>query len=218
MVLEEIKNTSLYKKCTNEEYELIYHGLNGGVRQGILFDSSYIECLISGVVGPYMISTFLNMLSEIESNKYNGLVENIVIRFSSPGGSVYDCLTILDLIDVYNCDPLNTSKICMFGTGFIGSAGLLVFVSGDKRNCSNNSKFMYHQISSSVNYSPLRELESYTGFLTKLEDDCDNYLMKKTKLKKKDLEQFKKKDVYFDAETALKYGIVHEVLHIDKKG
>lgn len=194
-----------------DNYLVIYRGFKAN-KQGILFDSSYIDCTISGTVGPHMVCTFLDTVSELEEHSFNNVVEFAVINFSSGGGYLFECLNIIDIVESYNINGINLTKICMFGSGFIASAGLLIFLTGYKRNCSATAKFMYHQLSAGCFLSKLKDMDNYVEFLKKIEEDMDSYIMSKTKMKKRDLLKFKADDVYFGAEEALKYGIVENII------
>lgn len=131
----------------------------------------------------------------------------ITLIVNSPGGEVYNGLAIADAINLSKT-PINVVVL-----GRAMSMGLLIAVCGHYRSASKNARFMYHEGSyeaSGTGKIHKNELAEYT----KLEKIYDDMLMQKSKLTIKELKNIKTsaKEWYFDANTALKLGIIDQIL------
>jgi ATP-dependent Clp protease protease subunit len=133
--------------------------------------------------------------------------EPLTIVVNSPGGEVYDGIAIVDAMNLSKT-PINVVVL-----GRAMSMGLLIAACGHHRAASRNARFMYHEGSyeaSGTGKIHKNELAEYT----KLEKLYDNILMEKTKLTTKELKNIKNsaKEWYFDSNTALKLGIIDEIV------
>jgi len=175
----------------------------------------------------------LLMLSEIEAKEVDKIVEAIYyfneeesqkvinvlehpsykpepirIVLKSEGGSMYDGLALIDVIE--------NSKIPIHITahGCVMSMALNVLVSGHEKYCSKNTTFMYHEGWYSIPESNIQEHKDELQEAERLNELCDNYLISKTKFTIEILEKIRKsrKNWYFDANEALKYGVVNKIL------
>lgn len=173
------------------------------------------------------------MLSEIEEGEINRIIETIYqlneeesqkiinilqqpdyqpepikIVLKSEGGSIYDGLALIDVIE--------KSKIPVHITahGCVMSMALNVLVSGHKRFCSKNTTFMYHDGWYEMGEKNVQEHKDELKEAERLSKICDNYLISRTNLKIAKLKRIKKtgKNWYFDAKDALEYGVVNEIL------
>jgi len=73
---------------------------------------------------------------ESESNK-----KEIYIILSSGGGNAYDGLALYDRIRQSEC------QIIIVGTGMVASMGLIIFLAGDERRITENTRLLNHQVS-----------------------------------------------------------------------
>jgi ATP-dependent Clp protease protease subunit len=93
------------------------------------------------------------------------------------------------------------------------SMALVVFAAGHRRFASKYATFMYHEASYGSDGKVLfheQELKE-----TKRTDKiCDEYFLSKTKFTAKQLKDIrdKRSEWYFDVKTAMKYGLVDELL------
>jgi ATP-dependent Clp protease protease subunit len=131
----------------------------------------------------------------------------LTIVVNSPGGEVYDGIAIVDAMNLSKT-PVNVVVL-----GRAMSMGLLIAACGHHRSASRNARFMYHEGSyeaSGTGKIHKNELAEYT----KLEKLYDSILMEKTKLTAKEIKNLKNssKEWYFDSNTALKLGIIDEIL------
>lgn len=138
----------------------------------------------------------------------NYIPEPIRIVLKSEGGSMYDGLALIDVIE--------NSKIPIHITahGCVMSMALNVLVSGHQRFCSKNTTFMYHESWYNMPDSGIQEHKAELKEAERLNELCDNYLISRTKFTMDVLEKTRKsrKNWYFDANEALKYGVVNEII------
>ncbi len=129
----------------------------------------------------------------------------IHLRINSYGGSVFAAFGSIDY--------MNQSKtpIYTYIDGCAASAGTIMSVCGTQRFIGENSYMLVHQLSS-----------THWGKYQELQDDMKNSdnLMKrikeiyeeKTKIPKTKMDEILKHDLWWDARTCLKYGLVDEIL------
>jgi ATP-dependent Clp protease protease subunit len=162
-------------------------------------------------------------IGDIETDIVNDIIQNIYeineedakkqstepikLIINSAGGEIYSGLALIDIIGM-SLTPIHT--ICHGGAM---SMGLIIFVAGHHRSASRNATFMYHEA--------MYGLEGKTAYhkqemkeANRIDKICDDFLLSKTKLTTKLLNNVKDKqqEWYFNAETALKYGVVDEIL------
>jgi ATP-dependent Clp protease protease subunit len=123
------------------------------------------------------------------------------------GGSVYDGLGLIGAIE------LSTTPVVVTCLGSAMSMGLFILAAGHHRRAHHLSTVMYHQISL-ASFDKLEGFKKDALEAQRLEEMCDNLLFKRTKLKAKDLADYKtrKADWYMSAQEALKWGIIDEVI------
>lgn len=102
---------------------------------GIDFESRRME--FSSDVNDVMQSLVIRALLKMQEISN----DPIEIYFSSDGGSLSSGLAIYDAIRACPC------HIAMFGNGTIASAGTIIFLAGDTRVVSQNTRFMIHSVS-----------------------------------------------------------------------
>lgn len=128
----------------------------------------------------------------------------IYLHISSFGGSVFDALTAIDVIQ--------SCKVPVYTIieGATASAGTLMSVVGKKRYMRPNAYMLIHQLSS-----------GFWGKMSEIEDDFQNnkILMDKimdiykehADIPKKQLGEVLKHDLWWDTEKCQKYGLVDEI-------
>ena len=95
--------------------------------------------------------------------------------------------------------------------GEAASAATLISVVGHKRFINSNAHMLIHQITSGF-WGKMMEIEdefkNLNLYMSKLKSIYENH----TNLSEKKLNRILKKDIVWDSDTCLKYGLVDEIL------
>jgi ATP-dependent Clp protease protease subunit len=134
--------------------------------------------------------------------------EPIKLIVNSPGGDVYHGFALVDVIS-NSQTPIHT--ICH---GHAMSAALVVYAAGHKRFASQRATFMYHEIAWLTHQEKLQYHLQEAKEGERMWKIYDDYLLSRTKLTAKQLKDVrdKRSEWYFDVKTAVKYGLVDEIL------
>jgi ATP-dependent protease ClpP protease subunit len=142
-------------------------------------------------------------------NRSNSLgIEQTVpinLHINSYGGSLFAGFSSVDY--VLNC-PVPVHSII---DGCAASAATLFSVVATKRYIHKHSFMLIHQLSSGMwgNYESLKDQMENNDLLM---ETLRSIYTENTKIPKRILNQLLKKDLWFDAETCLKYGLVDEII------
>lgn len=130
----------------------------------------------------------------------------IHLHINSKGGTISDGIAILENI-------LRLKKYAVIIThveGMAASAATFFSIAGDKRYIHPHSYMMIHQLSSGM-------LGSYSQFQDK-QENLDEYMRmikqlyrEYTEVPMKKLDEILKRDIYFNAEKCLEYGLVDAI-------
>jgi ATP-dependent Clp protease protease subunit len=177
----------------------------------------------------YMIERTLYLFDNIEKTSVRTVIENIIkinkydddidkkekdykrapieIIINSKGGSVYDGLGLINVIDN------SRTAIHTYVYGLAASMGLLIAVSGHRRFVGRLSTFMYHSISNTIG-GKLEHLKNRLDEVQRLQQVYDEYLLGRTKLELGQLisAQEYKRDWFLNPEEALEWGIADEIV------
>ena len=139
------------------------------------------------------------------ANSLNIATPEIYLHINSYGGSVFAGMAAVDYIRKSRADVVTVIDGCA------ASAATLMSVVGKRRLINEHSFMLIHQLSTSM-----------WGKFEDLKDDMKNneLLMKviktiyeeHTKIPKKELSKILKHDLWWDAKTCLKYGLVDEII------
>lgn len=183
-------------KLTEQQMLLEYslsHGIN--IRDRII--------RITDEIDQFTVDIVDTALSEMQRESRKG----ITVKISSPGGETYAALAIVDLL----CS--STCHITTIGLGHVFSAATLILACGDKRLIGPRSYIMMHEASFEVS-GRHSDVTDYVNQVHREEDMWAQYIAEFTAYRDKDFwkAQAHKRDWYLDAEEAVVYGIVDEVL------
>ncbi|MBD0380207.1 ATP-dependent Clp protease proteolytic subunit [Paenibacillus sedimenti] len=130
----------------------------------------------------------------------------IDLIINSNGGSVYDGLALINVID-NSKTPVHT-----YVYGLAASMSLLIAASGHKRYAGRLSTFMYHSVSNHIG-GQFERLKNRLDETERLQTIYDEYLISKTKFRLEDLKnvQEHQRDWFISPEEALELGIVDEI-------
>ena len=133
--------------------------------------------------------------------------EDISLYINSPGGSITSGMAIYDTMNLIKSD---VSTICV-GMAASMAAFLLSCGKKGKRYCLPNSEVMIHQPLGGVN-GQATEIDIVAKRIINIRSKINSILAKNTKRNLKQIEKDTDRDYYMDANSALDYGIIDEIL------
>lgn len=173
--------------------------------------SSNLDVYFSEDVEDASILTLIKSLREKEqvsldvSNKFGIPPIPIKLYISSNGGSLFAGFGASDVIRTLKV-PVHT-----FICGHAASAATILSVMGTKRFMYKRSHILIHQLASFCwgKHDKIKdEVENLDNFMSLIKDFYAQY----TKISRKQLDNILKRDMWFDAKTALQYGLIDEIL------
>lgn len=130
---------------------------------------------------------------------------HIKLHINSDGGEVFGALSIVDRIQ--------SSKIPIYSyaEGLVASASTLISVSCHKRYIRRNTILLIHQVRSwfQGTYEDFNDEKQNMDLVMKIIKDV---YLKRTKFTEEELNTLLKRDIYLNAEDAIKYGIADEII------
>ena len=133
--------------------------------------------------------------------------KDIQLYINSPGGSVYDGLAILDTMNFIKPD------VATYGVGLQASFGAVLLAAGakGKRHMLPNSRVMMHQPhGGSKGQITDQEISLREGM--RLKELLIDIMAKATGKKRDKVKNDMERDFWMNAEEALEYGIIDEVI------
>lgn len=134
-------------------------------------------------------------------------IKDIVVIIDSYGGYVDSMWAMQDAISLVTC------KVHTLCIGKAMSCGQMMLVGGSKgcRYATPNSRIMMHQISSWA-AGTVSDIQNYTDELKRLDKQFKEFVTKKTKLTKTQLDKMLQDDCYMSPTEALKYGFIDKII------
>ena len=145
-----------------------------------------------------------------DADKKLGKKEPIEILINSCGGTVYDGLSLISLIENMKDDGYT---IITTNMGYAFSMGFMISIVGSVRRSFRYATYLHHDMAS-MNYGKLAYMEEEVNDMKVLRKRMDDIVLKYTKLTQADLDEInnKKLDKRYTAEEALALKICDEVL------
>ena len=128
----------------------------------------------------------------------------IYLHISSFGGSVFAAFTAIDIIMACQVDIITIID------GASASAGTLMSVVGKKRYIRPNAYMLVHQLSAG-SWGKMSQLEDDFTNNKRLMEQIKTIYKEHSRIPKKELNEILKHDLWWDADTCLKYGLVDEL-------
>ena len=138
-------------------------------------------------------------------------IDPIEMLVSTEGGAVTEMFATLDVMNSIK----NTCEIHTIGLGKVMSAGILILANGTKgnRKIGKYTRLMLHSISGG-DFGSIKQLENNIKEVKWYQDNYIKALTECSNMSSRQLKAIfrKKSDTYFDAEQAIKWGIVDEII------
>ena len=164
------------------------------------------EIFLTGEVDAESMGSLLKQLMFLNHESPD---EEITLYINSPGGEVDSGFAVYDYIKVMPA-PLRT--VCV---GLAASMGAILFLAAQKREMFPHSKIMIHDPApgggSLAGMKPA-QLEDYLSSLKKVQKVLGDTIASATGQTRKWVLTKTKKDTYFDADEALKYGLATKII------
>lgn len=130
---------------------------------------------------------------------------HIKLHINSDGGEVFGALSIVDRIQ--------SSKVPVhsYAEGLVASASTLISVCCHKRYIRKNTILLIHQVRSwfEGTYEDFNDEKQNMDLIMKIVKDV---YLKHTKFTEEELNTLLKRDIYLNAEDAIKYGLADEII------
>jgi ATP-dependent protease ClpP protease subunit len=130
---------------------------------------------------------------------------HIKLHINSDGGEVFGALSIVDRIQ--------SSKVPIhsYAEGLVASASTLISVSCHKRYIRKNTILLIHQVRSwfEGTYEDFNDEKQNMDLIMKVVKDI---YLKHTKFTEDELNTLLKRDIYLNADDAIKYGLADEIV------
>ncbi len=159
---------------------------------------------IVGGIDDYVANLVVAQLLFLESEDPK---KDIFMYINSPGGVITSGLSILDTMNYLKCD---VSTVC-FGQAASMGAVLLSCGTKGKRFALPNSRVMIHQPLGGAR-GQATDIEIQAKEILTLKEKLNKILAEKTNQSLKKIASDTERDYFMNAEEAVKYGLVDEVL------
>jgi len=131
--------------------------------------------------------------------------EPIHLYISSPGGSVLDGYSIMDIMEHIQA-PVYT--YCL---GMAASMGALIFISGQKRHMLKNSELMLHQPLGGVQ-GQATDIVITANRILATKEKINQYIATKSNMSLETISKEMDRDRWFNAQEAVEVGLADEIL------
>lgn len=158
----------------------------------------------------YEIENPIMHLLEMEQKKD---VAEITIYLNSPGGDAYAAFGLYDVIKHVQKSGIKIKIVC-FGIS-ASAAAMILLQAADERIATENVRFLLHEISrwAFFSHETTSELSDELNEMKILEDNIVSILVKKCDQAEKTVRALiKRKEVWFSAKEALKFGLIDKII------
>lgn len=133
--------------------------------------------------------------------------EPIVVFISSPGGHVESGDMIYDAIKFIK------PKVITVGSGWVASAGALIFVAAEKENRYSlpNTRFLLHQPSGGF-HGRAEDFDAYSREINCMKERLNKIFSDATGQPIETIELDTERDFWLSAQESLAYGLVHKIV------
>ena len=134
----------------------------------------------------------------------------IDVYVNSPGGHVESGDTIHDMIRFVD----SVAPVRVIGTGWVASAGALIFVAGvkERRVCLPNTRFLLHQPMGGVR-GPAVDIDIEAREIIKMRERLNRLFSRETGQTYEKVAKDTDRNYWMSAEEAIKYGMVSRIIN-----
>jgi ATP-dependent Clp protease protease subunit len=159
--------------------------------------------IISGEINQRVAAAVMGQLLAMSAESE----DDITVYINSQGGHVEAGDTIHDMIRFV------TPRVKMIGTGWVASAGALIYVSvpREQRFCLPNTRFLLHQPAGGAGGSA-SDIEIEAREILRMRDRLNRIFARETGQPLERIEEDTHRNFWLDAEAAVKYGIAGTII------
>ena len=134
--------------------------------------------------------------------------DDIKIVLNSPGGHVESGDTIFDMIRFVK------PKVKIIGTGWVASAGALIYVAADKENrvCLPNTRFLLHQPMGGTGIRQASDIAIEAEEIIKMRRRLNETFAEQTGQPIERVERDTERNFWLSAQQAIEYGLVDKIV------
>ena len=182
---------TVIEKNSNKEYA--YDLYSRMLKDRIVFLSGEINDATANIVVSELL--YLDNLSN----------EEIYLYINSPGGSITSGMSIYDTMNFIK------SPVVTIGLGMCASMAAFLLSSGNKRFALPNTEIMIHQPIGGAQ-GQATDIKIAAERIIKLKEKLNKIFAKNTKQSLKKISQDTERDNFLDAQEALNYGLIDEII------
>ncbi|MBQ6840845.1 MAG: ATP-dependent Clp protease proteolytic subunit [Bacilli bacterium] len=156
---------------------------------------------LTGEINDVNANSVIGQLLYLDSQNNN----DIYLYINSPGGSVTAGLGIYDTMHYIK------SNVITIGLGMCASMGAFLLSSGNKRCALPNCEIMIHEPLGGAS-GQASDIKILSDRILKVKKKINKILAKNTKKSIQRIEKDTLKDNYMDADEALSYGLIDEII------
>lgn len=159
--------------------------------------------IISGEINQKLAEKVTNQLITLDSFSN----EPIKVLINSQGGHVEAGDTIHDMLKFVN------SKVIIIGTGWVASAGIIIYLAADKENRYSlpNTRYLIHQPSGGV-YGQATDIQIEATEIIRMRERLNRIISKATGQKYEKVVKDGDRNFWLNAEEAKEYGVVNKII------
>lgn len=131
----------------------------------------------------------------------------IYLHLTTNGGSIHSAFSIIDCMNSLSL-PIYTVI-----DGFVASAGTIISVCGAKRYMGKNAYMLIHELRSGV-WGKMTYMEEEMSNFKKVHEHLMDIYVDKTTLTQKKLTKLLKKDVEWNVDEAINFGLVDDIYQL----
>lgn len=164
----------------------------------IIFLGTEIDDYVANIINAQLL--FLDSENESE--------EPIWLYINSPGGSVVDALSTMDIMNAIKTSVYSA----VIGTG--ASMAFILAISGEKKHryMLKNSKLLLHQPLGGLPYSQATDIDIYNKEMQSIKQDLIDIVSRQTGQPKDKVEHDMSRDYWMKSEEARDYGAIDKIL------
>jgi ATP-dependent Clp endopeptidase proteolytic subunit ClpP len=164
------------------------------------------KIVISGIIGGWGLEP-----EDIRAQLTEAAGEDIEVEINSPGGYVYDGLEIYHMFKKYS------GNVHFHVMGLAASMASIIPLAGNKITAEETTVWMIHNPMGYLFGANYKEAQKFADYLKGIANLLANVYAKKTEKDISDIQSLMDEDTYFFGEEAKEFGLVDEIIEIEKE-